>query len=62
MAEVKKEEKKVVIRLTDKAVVEATETNPAVKKGRMKAGQKYEVHPNHVKYLTGNGYAKLIEG
>jgi hypothetical protein len=58
MAEVKKEEK--VIRLTDKVAVEATETNPSVKAGRMTSGQKYEVHPSHVDYLVKNGYAKLI--
>jgi hypothetical protein len=57
-----KEEKKAkIVRLTDRVAVRATATNPAVKRGLMKAGEIYETHPAHVPYLEEKKLATLIE-
>jgi hypothetical protein len=57
----KEEKKEKIVRLTDKVAVKATETNPAVKRGRMKTGQIYEIHPSHLEYLVSNKFVISIE-
>jgi hypothetical protein len=54
-------EKKTVIRLSDRVGVKVTEKNPAVKRGRLKAGQIREVHPSQVAYLKSKGFITVIE-
>jgi hypothetical protein len=59
-SEKKTEAKEKAITLSSKITVEATETNPSVKSGRLKKGAKYEIHPVRLKYLVGKGYVKEI--
>lgn len=46
---------KKIIKLADKVIVEALEKHP-----KLKAGTKYETHPNQVNYLKEKGYIKVI--